>query len=343
MSSRTTSLAAVFITSAASLIPLVVLAAPTAMAAPNACQLSVIKTVSAGVKGLADVVTNDQVNGEIYITGTGGVQAINARTYKQVAVITTGKNPYGTVVNPGTDTVYVANLGSSTLSVINGKTNKVTATVPVAQFPFSVAVDRRTGKIYVTSDSGAITIVSARTNRVTGTIHLGDNLLDAALDQVTGLLYVTNDSFPGNPGTIFVVNVNTRKVVARIHPGGSSRPSSLAVNPRTNTIYVTDNPNPGPDGVLVISGASNKIISKIPTELYPGDLSLNPSNNLVYVVTATEEDNAVMEIDGSDNQLIATQEIKTSDASFIGVNIPASYIYVTAQAGQLVVLNGCRP
>ncbi len=342
MSSRTTRLATVFITSAASLTPLVLLTAPTAMAAPNTCQLSVIKTVSAGVGNLADVVTNDQVNGEIYITGKNGVQAINARTYKQVAVITTGKNPYGTVVNPGTDTVYVANLGSNTLSVINGKTNKVTATVQVAQFPFNVAVDRRTGKIYVTSDSGVISIVSARTNRVVGTIHLGDNLQYAALDQVTGLLYVTNDSFPGDPGTIFVVNVNTRKIVARIHPGGDSRPYALAVNPRTNTIYVVDNPNPGNDGVLVINGATNKIITKVQTGLYPGDISLNPSSNLVYVVTGTEDDNAVMEIDGSDNQLIATQEIKTSDATFIGVNIPASEIYVTAQAGQLVVLNGCR-
>lgn len=337
MSRRTTSLAAILAASAASVIPL-----NPASASSAACHFGVIKTITAGVHRQAGSVNFNQRSGEIYVAGQGAVEAINSRTYRPSAFIRTGSAPNGIAVNPGTNTVYVANAGSNTLSVINGRTNKVTATIRVVPFPFAVAVDGRNGRIYVAGLTGDISIIKSMTNKVIGTIHLGDNINGAALNQVTGRLYATNDSFPGDPGVIFVVSVRTGRIIARIYPGGKSRPFAIAVNPRTNTVYVTDNPNPGPTGVFVIDGATSQIITKIPTTFYPGYIALNPRNDLVYVLTGTEEDNAVMEIDGRDNMLVDTLPISTLDATFIAVNAPSRYVYVTGQTGELLVLAGCR-
>ncbi len=343
MTRRTTKLATVLATSAAAFTPFL----PLASATPAACHLGVVKSIRTGIPANTTAVNYNQVSGEIWVGGQGksgkfGVVGINDKTYKPSAFIPTGRIPNAIGVNPGTNTIYVANDVTNTLSVINGGTNQITATIPVARFPFAVSVDRRNGKVYVTSQNGGISIIDAATNKVVGTIALRDQINDAALNQVTGVLYATGESFPGQPPVIFAVNVNTRKVVARIHPGGQSRPYAVAVNPRTNTVYITNNPNPGGTGVFVINGSTNQITTMIPTELYPGFISLNPRNDLVYVLTATAENNAVMEIDGRTNKLTNTLQINTLDATFTGVNAPSRYIYVTAQEGELLVLAGCR-
>ncbi|HET7012497.1 MAG TPA: YncE family protein [Streptosporangiaceae bacterium] len=356
MSKRIAKLATMLAASAAAFTPILSLDTPKATAAENAaenmtpatCHLGVIKSLRTGVPANTIAVNYNQSSGEIYVggqnkSGQWGVEAINGTTYKPTAFIPTGgRFPYGIAVNPGTNTIYVANDDTSTLSVINGSTNKLTATIHVARTAFSVDVDRRDGKVYVTGLAGDISIISSATNKIVGTIHLGRTINHAALNQVTGLLYATGEQSPGHPGVIFVVNVRTRKIIARIKPGGGSRPYAVAVNPRTNTVYVTSNPNPGHWGVIVINGATNQVTTEISTSLYPGFLSLNPRNNLVYVITGTAENNAIMEIDGRDNELISTLSIDTFDSIFTGVNAPARYIYATSEDGTLLVLAGCR-
>jgi YVTN family beta-propeller protein len=56
-------------------------------------------------------------------------------------------------VNPVTDQVYVANVGSNTVAVIDGATNTVTNTVSVGTTPDAVAVNPVTDKVYVANDS----------------------------------------------------------------------------------------------------------------------------------------------------------------------------------------------
>ena len=62
-------------------------------------------------------------------------------THWVTATVPVGRDPMGVAVDPGTHTVYVANLGDNSVSVIDGSTRTVTATVPVGKGPFGVAVD----------------------------------------------------------------------------------------------------------------------------------------------------------------------------------------------------------
>jgi len=61
------------------------------------------------------------------------------------------------VVDPRTDTIYVANYGSSTVSVINGRTSTVTATVTVGSDPQGVAASSKTNTGYM-ADHGDGTV-----------------------------------------------------------------------------------------------------------------------------------------------------------------------------------------
>jgi YVTN family beta-propeller protein len=141
--------------------PFLPLAVPNAAAVergpavPAACQLRVVKNIKAGINAQANAVDVDPVSGEIYVAGQGGVEAINGQTYQRSRNIMTGLDPEGIAVNPGTGTVYVANVGG-TVSVINGSTNKITATIHLGPFPFAADVDRNNGRIYVTGLDGDI-------------------------------------------------------------------------------------------------------------------------------------------------------------------------------------------
>jgi YVTN family beta-propeller protein len=76
-------------------------------------------------------------------------------------------------VDPGSHTVYVANLNDGTVSVIDASTRTVTATVPVGSTPNEVAVDPGTHTVYVNNDGdGTVSVIDASTRTVTATVHV---------------------------------------------------------------------------------------------------------------------------------------------------------------------------
>ena len=339
---RTMTRLAIAVATVTAFSPFLPLAAPNAAAVerapavPAACQLRVVKNIKAGIGAQANSVNVNPSNGEIYVAGQTGVEAINGQTYQLSKNITTDRFPQGIAVNPGTSTVYVAS-DRGTVSVINGSTNKITATIHLGSFPFAVDVDRRNGRIYVTGYDGDIWIIKSSTNRVVGTVHLGDLVDDAALNPVTGLLYVTNDAYGGDPGTIFVVSVRTRQVVDQIYPGGDSHPDLLAVNPQTNTIYVTDDAGNG--SLLVIDGATSQIAGRLGPA---GVVAVNPEDDVVYLSDDVLAGTVITAIDASDNEVLATRQISEPFFNSVALNPATGYLYLTVRTGRLVVLAGCQ-
>ncbi|MGD0478468.1 MAG: beta-propeller fold lactonase family protein, partial [Nitrososphaerales archaeon] len=90
-------------------------------------------------------------------------------------------------------------------------------------------------------------------------------------------------------------------------------PTGVAVNPTTNTVYVT---NSGDGTVTVINGADNSIITTIPVGSGNGsdpiDVAVNPTTNLVYV--ANSGDGTVTVIDGATNTVDPVSPITVGSA-----------------------------
>jgi uncharacterized repeat protein (TIGR01451 family) len=113
----------------------------------------------------------------------------------------------------------------------------------------------------------------------------------------------------------------------------SSAPSSVAVNPVTNTIYVA---NGGSANVTVIDGATNATATVIAGNA-PQAVAVNPVTNKIYVTNDTARTDTV--IDGATN----TTATVTAGASphAVAVNPVTNKIYVANRAGgTITVIDG---
>ena len=114
-----------------------------------------------------------------------------------------------------------------------------------------------------------------------------------------------------------------------------TQPSGIAVNPRTNTIYVANRV----DGtVSVISGRTNTVVATIPVSPQPNAVAVNPQTNTIYVTG--QQNGALSVINGNTNTVAATI-LGMSLPNGVTVDPLTSTIYVTsAQINAVTVING---
>ncbi|MHB8329654.1 MAG: YncE family protein, partial [Acidimicrobiales bacterium] len=149
-------------------------------------------------------------------------------SYTDIATVSVGTDPNGVAIDPGTHTVYVANLGGNTVSVIDGSTNSVTAAVDVGPYPAGVAVDPSTDTVYVTMlFSNTMSVIDGSTNAVTATVSVGGNPNGVAVDPSTDTVYVANSA----NNTVSVIDGSTNAVTATVDVG--TAPEGVTVDPGT--------------------------------------------------------------------------------------------------------------
>jgi YVTN family beta-propeller protein len=112
-------------------------------------------------------------------------------------------------------------------------------------------------------------------------------------------------------------------------------PAGIAVNPATNTIYITNHDS---NTVSVINGANNTVIAAIPVGNHPMAIGVNPVTNTVYVGNYGET--TVSVISGVTNAVTATLTAGTNPAA-IAVDSVANIIYVADWgSNQASIING---
>ena len=186
------------------------------------------------------------------------------------AVAKVGKGTFNLAVSAATNTIYAANSGlmnfnGDTVSVINGATCDATshsgcghlaATAKVGLGPAGITVNDRTHTVYVANNAngdspGTVSIINGVTCNGTHTagchrrfpaMATGVAPLQIAADTRTGILYITDF------GGAAVTTLNGARCNATVTSGcgaapgkqpAGSQPFGVAINPRTNTIYVT--------------------------------------------------------------------------------------------------------
>ena len=113
-------------------------------------------------------------------------------------------------------------------------------------------------------------------------------------------------------------------------------PVGVAVNPRTDTIYVA-NANSGT--VSVISGRTNTVVATIRVGRVPGGVAVNPRTNTIYV-TNERRPGTVQVISGQTNTVVATIRVGRVPAG-VAVNPRTDTIYVAnANSGTVSVISG---
>ncbi len=291
--------------------------------------------------------------------GSISVVAASSHTSRSIAV---GRAPIAIAVNAATGRVYVANHDSGSVSVVDGNSDRVLATIPVDKLPYSIAVDERTNQVFVSSVySNDLKIINGADNTVSSLKAVSADAM--ALDSAAGTLYLMSYESPSltvlnialrtfsklpmgemhlwamsrNPATgrLYVTRIGHADVVAYDETSHASTiiktgsyPCAVAINSRTNRIYVV---NYADESVTVIDGEKNRVLATLSVGEHPQAVAVNERDNVVYV--ANVHGNSITVIDGSRNVIART----------IGAGVSPYGITVNEKTGEVITANSGEP
>jgi DNA-binding beta-propeller fold protein YncE len=242
-----------------------------------------------------------------------------------VGTVRTGPAPAAVAVDPGTDTVYVANThdpGShapGTVSVLDGSrcngtdpsgcASQAEHHVTVGRDPIGVAVDPGDHSVYVTNPGDdTVSVINARTctrerrsgcNTRPPTMALGIAPSWAVVDTARHTVYVTEVA-DNNIAVLSDTVCNSRssagcRHLARTVPAGSY-PSAAATDLRFHTVYIGDaHGGHAPYTVSMINAATCNAATRsgcqrrpraLPADGIPFNIAVNQRTNTVYVGTS---------------------------------------------------------
>lgn len=286
-----------------------------------------------------------------------GAQALIAR-------VETGSNPHAITVDESRGRVYVANHYAGTVSVIDAATNVVTMTIPIMR-AWDVALNAATGRLYVSADASQLYFVhdadtgawlasvsaprwaraiavNTQSDRVyvsntydnvvrvfDGTTHhalavaaVSNWLSDLAVDADRNLVYAANY---GN-GSLTVIDGATNAVVTEVTPGSSGNSWAVAVNARTNKIYLTKLNTVGGGQLIVLDRGSLATLKTITLDGAAG-VAVNERTNRVYVTLYGQGMLAV--IDGATDTVANYVRVGGQWPERVAVHTDLGRVYVT--------------
>ena len=191
-----------------------------------------------------------------------------------------------------------------TVMVIDCSTNTVIETITVGVYPIAIAVNPQTNKIYVVNgQSNSVSVIDGSTNSVIKTLAWdGDRTEFANVNQI------------GN------------------------KPEYVAVNPKTNRIYVVNN---WYGTISVIDGSTDTVIDAIcwgvgvNSGIYPWMMFIDSETNLGYVRWGIYERNFISIIDLDTNNEIGTIP---GISGYLSINPTTNKLYLCN--GGLYEING---
>jgi YVTN family beta-propeller protein len=277
---------------------------------------------------------------------------------QSVHSVAVGSAPVSIGVDSASGRAYVANAGDGTVSIIDGTSDAVVATVPVGARPYSIAANPLTGEVYVSHTfSDKTTVLDGATQAVTQLVTGSIDLI--AIDSAANTAYLlgyeggTLTVLEGpqhalrrreagkhawgmavneTTHTLYVARMGTADVIALDGTSTSvlaagHTPCAVAVNPRSNIIYVA---NYADRSVTILDAGTGRATATVPVGEHPQALAVDARRSLVYV--ANTFSNTVTIIDGERRKAVAT--LPAGKAPYaLAVDPGSSRLYVANEAG----------
>ena len=284
---------------------------------------SVLTTINVG--GPSAGIAANPITNKIYVGVNQTVVVIDGKTQQITATIDTGGGVGFVGVNILTDRIYASSCNSSAcnIAVIDGRTDTVIADIPIFGENLigvqGLAVNPVTNRIYASAaDNQQLIAIDGKTNTVIAQVLVPSQPGGISVNPKTDRIYVAGSGFPG---LIMVFDGATNTQVASIPEDFGV--NNTAVNFLRNIAYATDS-----DKVIVVNGASNQEVARVPAGPFATFIDVNQLNSKVYVVNAGN--GSVSIIDGKTNQVVQTLPIP--GAIFldgIAVDLANGLTYVT--------------
>ena len=256
-----------------------------------------------------------------------------------VRTVPVGLQPRGISAFVNANRFFVANSGSDTITRLDATYQWRRTDMPSGgERPSSIAISEDDCRMYVTnSTTDNLAVFNACTAMQVGSVFLGHGRMPDGVAALGNTVFVANQA----ANTVSIVN-GTSLTVTKTLPTGPL-PGQIAVNPRTNKVYVTFRGYPltNDGGVVVIDGLTQTIIKTIGLSLAdpipapePYGVSVNPATNMVYVASASGR---LVIIDGATDSVdraVTTPGFVGLDA--VAVNPASNNVYASTSTGNWI-------
>lgn len=284
------------------LIALAALAVAGSLSAHAQAKWKVTKILHIGQPGGWDYVTINPKTNRLFVTRVTHTDVVNTMTDKVVGNIPGQIHSHGVALVPALNRGFIADGGGSgAIHIFNLKTYAVLGTIHTMPDTDGMIYDRSMNLIVATSgDEGKLITLKPDVNPKTGKMGPPINLEghpEFLAAGRNGRIYV---NIPAK-NLVDVVDLKTRKVVAKwpVAPGG--RPVGMAIDHKDHLIFVGCR---GPQKLIVMSTVTGKVVAALPigahvdaTRYAAGQAFASCGNSSELVVAGKKDGKWVVEQD----------------------------------------------
>lgn len=224
----------------------------------------VLKTFHIGGAGGWDYVTVDAPNHRLFVTRTTHTMAIDTDTGKVLGDIPGQVRSHGVALVPRLNRGFITDGGGSgAILVFNLKTYEVLGRIPTVPDSDGIIYDSKLDKVIAVSGDGGVLMtfspeIDPKNGKIDPPIDLGGAPEFLASDG-TGRVYVNLE----NKDVVAVVDLHTRKVVARwpVAPGG--HPVGMSIDPESHRLFIGCR---NPQKLIVMNSENGAVEASLPID-----------------------------------------------------------------------------
>ncbi|MGN6394382.1 MAG: hypothetical protein ACTHMI_02395 [Mucilaginibacter sp.] len=217
----------------------------------------VIKKYKIASSGGWDYITADGAAKRLYVSHGNQVNVLDAATGDSVGYIPNTPGVHGIALVPSLGKGYISAGRANAVVVFDIGTLKVLTQIAVGQNPDAIFYDDFSKKIITCNGrSKDATVLDPASGMVVATVPLGDKP-ETAVSDGKGKIFVNGEG----TSTVIVFDAMTYKETARYKIDGGEAPSGLAIDRKTNRLFI----GCGDSKTMVVMDAANgKTIAKFP-------------------------------------------------------------------------------
>ncbi len=291
------------------------------------------KSVAVEGNGGWDYLIVDPVGRRVYVSHGTRVEVLDADTFESKGQIPDTAGVHGIAIAAELGHGFTSNGRANSVTMFDLKTLKRLATIKTERNPDAIIFDPASKRVFAfNGGSKSATVIDAATGKVAGTIALDGKPEGAAADGM-GHVYVNLE----DKAEVLKLDPREMKVVERWSVAPAKLPVSLAVDPKTNRLFVGCRSK----SLLVMDSESGKIIATLPIGERVDAGAFDPKSKLVFC-SCGDGTVAVVRQERAD-KYTAEESIKTRKGSKTMALDPKTQRLILPAAEFKAGANGGRP
>ncbi|MEX8521817.1 MAG: hypothetical protein AB3X38_03555 [Leptothrix ochracea] len=227
--------------------------------------------------------TSSPAPAKLYVLNAGSrsISVIDTTTQSVAQTITLAGVPNAIAVDDPAERAYVTTSDSASgvhaLVSLDTRNHATLGTLPLSAAPGGVAVDPGRHQVYVATGNNVVVLAGSPLT-VQATINVGATWSALALDPLQQRLFGV-----AGVGAVMVIDTSTRAVIGPVTGLSAAVVTALATDPAAGQVYANAYTS---NQILVIDAASLSVRSSAPVGAMPTGLTINPTDNRIYVSNA---------------------------------------------------------